>query len=257
MEQIERPLQGTRVLVTRPKQRAGGLCELIEAAGGIPLQFAAIEITDPTDSASREYARKHIGEFDIAIFISPTAVEKTFEFIDELPSGLATSAIGSRTGKALKSHGICIDIMPDGHDSEALLRHPRMQASQVTGKKIVIFRGEGGRELLGDTLRSRGADVFYAEMYYRSPPAAASLLQQQLAEADVVTVSSNQGLQNLYDLTADKQSLTRHVLVVPGERASVLATALGFSKIITADNATDEACLNALKCAKSQLSQKP
>jgi len=257
MEQIQRPLQGIRVLVTRPKQRAGGLCELIETAGGIPLQFAAIEITEPTDSASREYARKHIQEFDIAIFISPTAVEKTFEFINVLPSSLAISAIGSRTGKALKSHGISIDIMPDGHDSEALLKHSRMQASQVAGKKIVIFRGEGGRELLGDTLRSRGAEVFYAEMYYRSPPASASLLQQNLADADVVTVSSNQGLQNLYDLTANKKSLTRHVLVVPGERASVLATALGFSHIIVAENATDEACLNALKYAKSQLSKKP
>ena len=257
MEHIQRPLQGTRVLVTRPQQRAGGLCELIEAAGGIALQFAAIEITDPTDSASREYAKNHIQEFDIAVFISPTAVEKTFEFIDQLPGGLAISAIGSRTGKALKSRGIRVDIMPDGHDSEALLRHSRMQASQVAGKKIVIFRGEGGRELLGDTLRSRGAEVFYAEMYYRSPPASDKLLQQYLAEADVVTVSSNQGLQNLYDLTADKQSLTRHVLVVPGERANALATALGFNNIIMAENATDEACMNALKCAKSQLSKKP
>jgi uroporphyrinogen-III synthase len=257
MEHIQRPLQGTRVLVTRPQQRAGGLCELIEAAGGIALQFAAIEITDPTDSASREYAKNHIQEFDIAVFISPTAVEKTFEFIDQLPGGLAISAIGSRTGKALKSRGIRVDIMPDGHDSEALLRHSRMQASQVAGKKIVIFRGEGGRELLGDTLRSRGAEVFYAEMYYRSPPASDKLLQQYLAAADVVTVSSNQGLQNLYDLTADKQSLTRHVLVVPGERANALATALGFNNIIMAENATDEACMNALKCAKSQLSKKP
>jgi len=256
MQQSNRPLQYVKVLVTRPQQRASGLCQMIEQAGGSALQFAAIEITEPADLQSREYARDHISEFALAIFISPTAVEKTFEFLTALPAGIRISAIGSRTTRALEAMGLSVDIIPDGHDSESLLEHPQLQAGEISGKKIVIFRGEGGRELLGNTLQSRGAEVFYADMYRRSPPTSASQLSQYLAEADIVAVSSNQGLQNLYDLATDKNSLTRHALVVPGERSFTLAKALGFSNIIIAENATDEACMNALEYVNAKMSKK-
>lgn len=256
MQQSHRPLHDVKVLVTRPQQRASGLCQMIEQAGGSALQFAAIEITEPADFQSREYARDHISEFALAIFISPTAVEKTFEFFTALPAGIRISAIGSRTTRALEAMGLNVDIIPDGHDSESLLEHPQLQAGEITGKKIVIFRGEGGRELLGNTLQSRGAEVFYADMYRRSPPTSASQLSQYLAEADIVAVSSNQGLQNLYDLATDKSSLTRHALVVPGERSFTLAKALGFSNIFIAENATDEACMNALEYVNAKMSKK-
>lgn len=256
MQHSHRPLHDVKVLVTRPRQRASGLCQMIEQAGGSALQFAAIEITEPADFQSREYARDHISEFALAIFISPTAVEKTFEFLTVLPAGIRISAIGSRTTRALEAMGLNVDIIPDGHDSESLLEHPQLQAGEITGKKIVIFRGEGGRELLGNTLQSRGAEVFYADMYRRSPPTSASQLSQYLAEADIVAVSSNQGLQNLYDLATDKSSLTRHSLVVPGERSFTLAKALGFSNIFIAENATDEACMNALEYVNAKMSKK-
>ena len=255
MQQINRPLQDVKVLVTRPQQRAAGLCQMIEQAGGSALQFAAIEITLPADFQSRDYARDHIQEFALAIFISPTAVEKTFEFLTALPAGIRISAIGSRTTSALEDKALNVDIIPDGHDSESLLQHPQLQAGEIAGKKIVIFRGEGGRELLGDTLHSRGAEVFYADMYRRSPPTSADQLSQYLTEADVITVSSNQGLQNLYDLATDKNSLTRHALVVPGERSFTLAKALGFSNIYVAENATDEACMNALEYVTAKMSK--
>jgi len=256
MQQTQRPLHDVKVLVTRPQQRATGLCQMIEQAGGLALQFAAIEITEPTDCQSREYAKEHISEFALAIFISPTAVEKTFEFLSALPADIRISAIGSHTANALETMGLNIDIIPDGHDSESLLEHPDLQAAQVSGDKIVIFRGEGGRELLGDTLRSRGAEVTYADMYQRSPPPSARQLDQYLAQTDIITVSSNQGLQNLYDLATDKNSLTRHSLVVPGERSFMLANTLGFSNIFVAQNATDEACMNALEYAIVKMSKK-
>lgn len=256
MQQTHRPLHNMRVLVTRPKQRASGLCESIAQAGGTALQFALIEITEPADSQSREYARDHIAQFALAIFISPTAVEKTLEYLTALAADTRVSAIGSRTANTLETMGLNIDIVPDGHNTESLLEHPELQAGLIAGKKIVIFRGEGGRELLGDTLRSRGAEVFYADMYQRSPPPSANQLDQYLAETDIITVSSNQGLQNLYDLATDKDRLTRHFLVVPGERGFLLAKALGFSNILVADNATDAACMNALEYAAAKMSKK-
>ncbi len=257
MHLIERPLQDLKVLVTRPRQRAAGLCELIEQAGGIALQFAVIEITEPAINQSREYAKQHLAEFELAIFISPTTVEKTLEYLKTLPENIIISALGSRTADALKSKGLKTDIVPDGHDSESLLNHPQMQADQVSAKKIVIFRGEGGRELLGKTLQSRGAEVYYADMYQRSSPPSAKQLDEHLAAVDVITVSSNQGLQNLYDLATDKNNLTSHFLVVPGERGFTLAKALGFSNIVVAENATDKACINALEYLVPKMSKKP
>jgi len=256
MRQTQKPLHDVNILVTRPQQRATGLCQMIEQAGGIPLQFAAIEITGPADFDSREYAKEHITEFALAIFISPTAVEKTFEFLSALPAGIRISAIGSRTANALETMGLNIDIVPDGHDTESLLEHPDLQAARVSGDKIVIFRGEGGRELLGDTLRSRGAEVTYADMYRRSAPPSAAQLDQYLAQTDIITVSSNQGLQNLYELATDRDSLTGHALVVPGERGMMLAKALGFSNIFVAENATDEACMNTLEYVTAKMSKK-
>jgi len=256
MQQSDRPLQDIKVLVTRPKQRAAELCELINRAGGMSLPFAAIEINEPGNKRSREFAREHIDDFHIAIFISPTAVDETFDFLDRIPADIQVAAIGSRTAHALESIGRNINIIPDGHDSQALLEHPELQDHQIRGKKIVIFRGEGGRELLGDTLVSRGAEVFYADMYRRSPPSSSAMLENYLSQADIITISSNQGLQNLYDLAEDKNSLGRHKLVVPGERAYRLAITLGFSNIFVAENATDEACMNTLKYVSSEMSKK-
>ena len=255
-QHTERPLQGMKVLVTRPVRRAAGLCRMIEQAGGTALHFAAIEITAPADTSSREYARDHIAEFTIAVFISPTAVEQTLAFLDRLPPAIRIAAIGSRTAGTLEAMGLTVAVMPDGHDSESLLQHPAMQPEQVAGKKIVIFKGEGGRELLSDTLQSRGATVFCADMYRREPPPSGQQLDRCLSEADLITVSSNEGLQNLYDLAADKKALVRQPLVVPGERALTLAKTLGFSNIHMADNATDQACLEALVNALAELSKK-
>ncbi|UCB54169.1 MAG: uroporphyrinogen-III synthase [Thiotrichales bacterium] len=256
-QQIHRPLQDLKVLVTRPVQRAAGLCRLIEQAGGIALPFAAIEITAPADTQRREYARDHLAEFSLAIFISPTAVEKTFEFFEELPVNIRITAIGSRTASALESRGLNIDIKPDGHDSESLLEHPELQAECIAGKSILIFKGEGGRELLGETLQSRGAEVVYADMYRRALPSSTEKLDQYLTEADVITVSSNEGLQNLFELASEKTQLVRHCLIVPGKRAYTLAKKLGFSKILTAENATDEAFLNALTVTITKMRKNP
>ncbi len=256
-QQKQRPLHRLKVLVTRPKQRADGLCRLIEQAGGTAMRFAVIEISEPEDTSSRDFAREHIADFELAIFISPTAVEKTLDFLDTIPAELRISAIGSRTADALEKKGLGIDIKPDGHDTESLLSQPLLQHGQIAGKKIVIFRGEGGRELLADTLKSRGAEVIYADMYRRSSPSSATQLDQYLLETDVITVSSNEGLQNLYDLASDKHSLICHNLVVPGERACKLAKTLGFGNIIVAKNATDEAIVDALKYAIPEMSKKP
>ena len=253
MQQSARPLGGLNILVTRPKSRARGLCRRIENAGATALHFAAIQIGEPDDNRSRDQIRSHLTEFSLAIFISPTAVEKTLDYLGELPESLKLAAIGSKTAQYLASRGLPVDIEPDGHDTEALLKHPDLQAERVAGTSIVIFRGQGGRPLLGETLQHRGAKVAYADMYRRKPPGDVTQLSAFLRQSDIVTISSNEGLQNLYDAIDNKPLLTERILIVPGHRAFRLAESLGFNNIIIAENATDEACLNALKYAKNKM----
>lgn len=242
------PLHGLNILVTRPKELATNLATLIEQEEGKAVLYPVISIEDSDNPVSRETVLSRLSSFDIAIFISPTAVRKTFEFLPALPPSLQVVAIGSSTKKALNERSVAVAINPEGHDSESLLCHDQLQAEQVSGKSIVIFRGSGGREQLGNTLSSRGAVISYAEMYKRARPKnIASLTDFALNTVNIITITSNEGLQNLFDLTANTAQLTKIPLLVPSSRSKKLAEKLGFIEIIQSDNATDAACIEALK----------
>ena len=244
-------LQDKTILVTRPEGLHHRLCDLLQQAGAKPVHYAAIEITAPADNSSRVYAREHFAEFDIAIFISPTAVNTTLDFMPVTDHSCKLSAIGSRSQHALEQAGLTVSIQPDGHDSISLLQHPELQADKVNNKNIIIFRGEDGRDILARELSQRGARVHYAAMYSRVRPQHAQPFETAFIEMlDAITISSNEGLQNLYDMAqdagADITVLQNKPLLVPGQRALKLANSLGFKQISVADNATDDAMFRAL-----------
>ena len=242
------PLENKTVLITRPEQLAQSLKQRITEAGATVKQYPVIKISDVTESQSLRSIIDNLSKFDIAIFISPTAVQKTLDKIKSLPENLTLAVIGSSTEAMLNKYGYQAQIVPDDFNTESLLQHLSLQQENITGKKIVIFRGVGGRDLLGNTLIQRGANVTYAEIYCREKNQLETLNQQQLSKIDVLTVTSNEGLQNLFDLTDDESRslLNKLPIIVPGERAHTLATQLGFNHIIQAANATDDACLQAL-----------
>lgn len=241
-------LHGLTVLVTRPIELAKQLAQKIKQHGGHSIIYPVISIEAPDKSSQRDQLLQQLDDFDIAIFISPTAVRKTFEHISALPPALQVVAIGSSTEKTLKQLKVTVAIKPEGHSSEALLCHEQLQTRQINGKSIVIFRGAGGREHLGNILISRGGNVCYAEMYQRVLPRnAASLTDKELNTINVITITSNEALQNLFDLTKNRALLTQNPLIVPGGRCKKLAETLGFTEIIQSDNATDTACISTLK----------
>jgi uroporphyrinogen-III synthase len=239
-------LANLQILVTRPVELADNLCELIRTAGGVPISYPAIEIREPRVKNSRDFVSNNINAFNLAIFISPTAVTRTLKYIPTIPAHLRIAAIGSSTAETLAQASIRTDIVPEGHDSESLLAHPDMQASKINGANIIIFRGEGGRTLLGDTLTSRGTNVVYAEMYSRSRPEPDPDSEQKLRRADVVTATSNEGMINMLEMVDNKAHLRELPLVVPGERCEQTAKSLGYKCIVVADNATDNATMDAL-----------
>jgi uroporphyrinogen-III synthase len=247
-------LDGIHVVVTRPAHQAEPLCELIEQQGGQAIRFPVLEIVEPRDHDALFAIIDRLANFDLAIFISPNAVHRALNLIDArggLPPALAIAAVGRASAKALAQHGCTAVITPQQKfDSEALLTMGELQ--QVTGKRIVIFRGEGGRELLADTLRARGAQVDYAECYRRAKPDTDvnPLLQHWVRnEVDIIIVTSNEGLHNLYELVGElgRQWLMKTPLVVVSERTAELARQMGFTQpSIIATKASDDALLQAL-----------
>ncbi len=247
-----RPLAGRGIAVTRPLEQAGRLTALIRDAGGTPIVCPVLEIRDLADLAPLAALIDRLDEFDIAIFISPTAVQKAMNLIRarrELPAGLRVAAVGKGSARELRKSGVADVLAPAGRfDSEALLALPEL--ADVAGKRVVIFRGEGGRELLGDGLVARGARIEYAECYRRTRPqghADAMLRAWARNELAAVTVTSSEGLHNLYDMVGKlgQQWLKKTPLFVSHPRIAEAARALGLAEVLVAEGG-DEGMVRAM-----------
>jgi uroporphyrinogen-III synthase len=241
-------LSDKTILITRPGGRERQLRQLIEQSGGKVIHYPVIHIQPPPelDITQLIQLREKLHSFTVAIFISPTAVEQSQIYFPALPEHFIIVAIGSKTTEQLKQQNIPVDIEASEHNTESLLKDPFFQMPNIEGQRILIFRGNGGRALLGDTLIRRGAQVRYVETYQRELPPHPPLEEHQISDIDAITISSNEGLDNLITLMEDPSLLIDTPLVVPSPRARTLARQHGFKTIISAQNATDEATINAL-----------
>jgi len=235
------PLAGVGVIVTRPARQAAGLVRQLAALDANAIVFPAIVILPPADRASLDRVHASLAAYDIAIFVSANAVEYGVPAPPAWPSQLLTLAPGPGTAAALTATGIADARIPaTSFDSEGLLALPELR--DVAGKRVVIFRGEGGRGHLGETLRQRGADVTYVECYRRAAPVSgAAGLSQALGEgrAHALTLTSSEGLDNLCALldAADLERLRELPSFVPHPRIAEHALKLGFAPVET--GATD------------------
>lgn len=249
MSPANRPLERRAIVVTRPGKQAGGLVDAIQAAGGRALRYPALEI-EAVRNSKLDAAIGSLSHSDLSIFISRNAVEQGLPRVRELGAVLSkVAAVGGATRRALESAGEREVLAPEGPaDSEALLALQPLK--DVAGKRVVIFRGEGGRELLAESLRSRGATVVYAECYRRIVPTidvTALLAGWSAGEVDAVTVSSAEGLANFVWLVGEpgRRLLRTTPLFLPHARVRSDAEALGAGKVVVA-GASDEEMLGAL-----------
>lgn len=233
------PLLGKTVVITRPREQAAHLAGLIRQAGGEALIFPAVEIRDLVDTSAVNALIDRLDEYELAVFISPTAVARAMALISArraLPPTLQIAAIGQGSARELKQRGVEKVLVPTGRfDSEALLDLAEMQ--QVNGKRVVIFRGAGGRELLADTLRQRGAIVEYAECYQRVRPDTlpTELLERGARdEIQALVITSAEGLNNLYEMAGEQGAnwLKRTPMFVPHPKIEQAGRALGLTRLI-------------------------
>lgn len=245
------PLAGVRVLVTRPAGQCQGLAAAIEARGGEAVLVPLVEIAEPRDPAAAAAVLARLGEFDLAVFVSRNAVERGLVLAGSpgaFPCEVA--AIGEGTAAALRAAGIVRVLVPrEAKDSEALLAMPAFSPQVVRGRRVVIVKGEGGRELIGDTLAERGAEVAVADVYRRRRPAAHGLDVLSATAVDAIVITSAESLNNLIALADGRvrARLDQAVVVAISERIAqrVRAAGLGAQSLV-ADRPDDEALAEAV-----------
>ena len=239
-------LSGRGIVITRPREHALGLAERVRAAGGTPILFPTIEILAPRDPGEMADVIARLDRFQIAIFISPTAVSRGLEMVSvkrDWPPSLRVAAVGAGTESALVKHGFHGVISPANQaDSEALAALAELQ--DVRGRSIVIFRGEGGREWLRATLEARGAKVEYAQCYRRARPEADAnevLANWRRGGIDAVTATSAEGLENFFRMIGPPgaEYLQGTPTFVPHSRIRLAAEGLGIREVVVTGRGDD------------------
>src|SRR6185295_7832293 len=122
------------IVVTRPREHALALAELICAAGAHPILFPTIEILPPENAAAVSSLIARLDGFQLAIFVSPTAAMRGHAMVvasREWPESLRVAAVGNGTARALEERGLHAVLAPPGEgDSEALAELPELQDLQ-------------------------------------------------------------------------------------------------------------------------------
>lgn len=212
-------LDGQGVLVTRPRGQQEPLVSELVAAGATVVSLPVIEIVPRAESVIATEAAR-LDSPDLSIFVSANAVE-----FGAAHAGGRIAAIGPATAAAIEASGLKVDVRAEtGYSSEDLLSVPTLH--RVSGKTVRIIRGSRGRELLANTLTSRGAVVQYLGVYDRRLPdySAAELdrfeKQWKAGDVAVIVVMSVESLTNLIQLMppACLADLNEMRLVTPAER---------------------------------------
>lgn len=235
------PLTGLTVLVTRPLPQAQVLAEGIRSFGGDAIVFPSIEIAACTTTAPEAH--------DWVIFASVHAVEHGARWIQK-SSSIRIAAIGKATAAALNAAGLSADVIPDApYTSEALLAHAAFQPA--AGARVLIVRGEGGRELLRETLMARNVQVTTLDVYRRVKPtldteAVAGLERRWLEEGiDAVTATSLETYLHLAELLTPtgRELLNRTPLLAPTQRVLDGAHASGWNGAALLTSSADDAAI--------------
>lgn len=235
-------------MVTRPCDQAGPLLAGIAAAGGEAVLMPLLEISALPDQPDFLAAMADIDRAELLVFISPNAVSfGVSELLRHRPWPVApkVAAVGQGTAAELRKRGIGPVIVPEtGSDSEALLSCPGLSAAALAGRTVVLFKGEGGRELLADTLAARGARVLPATSYRRMPPpgGVVPLLNLfQTGRLDGIVLSSSEAVRHLGHLVpSDKRILFESVPVFcPHPRIAEAAAAIGCRRVCVTRSGDD------------------
>ncbi|CDG23103.1 Uroporphyrinogen-III synthase [Xenorhabdus poinarii G6] len=244
------------ILITRPAPTGEALVRRLRGLGKSAFSAPLIEIYPGADLPLLSQKLQWLSAGDLVFLLSKNAVHYANEqLIQEgqlWPNQLSYYGIGKST--SLMFHqctGLEIAYPEQGETSEDLLQLPALQS--MSNKKILLLRGNGGREVIASTLRFRGGEVDYCECYSRQPvkyDVSGFSRHWQRCGIQTIVVTSGEMLQLLYNLVTDsdrKAWLLRCDLIVVSERLANIAQTLGWQTIKVAKSADNDALIQALE----------
>jgi uroporphyrinogen-III synthase len=246
---------GWRLLLTRPADESAALSAVLAEAGIFSSSLPLLEIEPiPASDTMREVIQQ-LDRYCAVIVVSKPAARIAVDLVKQYwpqPPRLKWFSVGAATAQILDDHGLDVSFPGEGDDSEALLELAQLrEAVARPAPRVLIMRGEGGRELLAERLRELGASVEYLELYRRELPhyLPATLPERIGAERlNGLVVSSGQGFEHLHQLAGDAwPQLARLPLFVPSPRVAELARAAGAQTVVDCRGASAAALLTALR----------
>ena len=251
-----KPLEGVSVLVTRPQAQGESLALAIAKNGGIAIRAPMLIIGHLKDDVGASAIVSELATFDVAIFVSKNAADfgvKLIEAQRRSLKGMEIFAVGLGTAGHLRELGVgAVEAPKSEFSSEGLLRVDGLSENHVKGKRILIFRGAGGREHLAKTLEARGAEVTYCECYERRKPdivLARTLRDNDVNVPDVGLATSMEALDNLAEKIEDEgiEYLFNMQMLVVGSRIAEEVESLGFTAPpLVVENPADESIIRHL-----------
>jgi len=250
-----------KVVITRPRAQAEALARAVAASGREPVVLPLLDIQPLPDQSQLARTLAGLAGYALVAFVSPNAIDAAFAHIGAWPAGVAIAVVGEGSRLALARYGLtdenCSIFCPgagETSDSESLLR--TLDRNIVAGRRVLIVRGENGRELLADALAAAGAQVELVAAYRRQVPlltaALADTLRELLAAPNDWIVTSSEALRGLVDLVHGLDSeqgvvkLQQQHLIVPHARIAETARSLGLSRL-TLTGSGDARLLAALQ----------
>jgi uroporphyrinogen-III synthase len=244
-----------RVLLTRPTDESVLLAETLGEAGVFSSSLPLLEIAALPLGETQRARMLELQLYCAVIVVSKPAARMAVQLLEQFwprPPSQRWFSVGAATAQILADHGLEVFFPEQGDDSEALLELPQLRkAIARPDPRVLIVRGQGGRELLAERLRGQGASVDYLELYRRDLPHYADGVLMQRIQAERLNglvVSSGQGFEHLQRLAGEAwPQVARLPLFVPSPRVAEMARAAGADKVVDCRGASAAALLTALR----------
>ncbi len=244
MKQATKPLQGLRILITRPREQLKSLTEAIVGLGGTPIEFPTISVEPTHKNGQPKMAAETLNGYDWVVFTSANGVKYLFEEISRERTHFADispriAVIGPATSQTVEEYGLRVSFTPSTFLTERLAR----ELPEVNGKQILLVRAEGTDEKMRSIMTERGAKVDEVHPYRVATSKHTSLPE----DYDVILFTSPSTVSSFVEIMqGGRTQIQRGIVCCIGPVTAKAAESEGFKVDVVAHEHSTSGLLGAL-----------
>lgn len=233
------PLAGRRIVVTRPKARAGSLSGRLRALGAEVIEFPCIETVETPEAPLPD----DLSAYSWAVLTSPAGVSAALHALKARGKDLRAlygcrfACIGAGTAKELAKYGIYADFVPEQYDAAHLAAGLCERAAP--GDRVLLLRAKEASPDLPDALHRNNIAFTDAAVYrteYRCERSESLSAQINAGQVDMAAFTSASTVRG-FAASAPDADVSRFTAVCIGE-ATAREAQKHHMKVKTAKNAT-------------------